>query len=70
MNVDIFYFEFKDFLTIVDSFSKFAQAISIAGKSAINVYDGLLNFFTSFDIPQKLILGSGLEFNNKTVKRF
>lgn len=68
VHADIFYFDTKNYLTLVDSFSKFAQAILIPGKSAINVCDALVKYFTSFGTPQHLIVDSGLEFKNETVK--
>lgn len=49
-HTEIFYFDFKDFLTIVDSVTKFALKIPVIGKSTINVCDVLdmLIFFTGF----------------------
>ena len=55
-------------MTLVDAFTKFAQAIPIEGKTAINVSNALIKYFSSFGIPEKLILDNAREFNNETVK--
>lgn len=54
---DIFYYN----LTIVDIFPKFAQAISISEKTAVNTYDALTKYFTGFGIPQKITLDTLIE---------
>lgn len=53
-----FYYNNNNYLTIVDAFSKFAQAIPIKRKTAINICDSLTKFFASFGILQKINLDS------------
>lgn len=68
VHIDTFTYDNKNYLTLVDSFTKFAQAYHIIGKTAIDISNALIKYFTSFGIPEKLILDNGTEFNNDTVK--
>ena len=68
VHIDVFFYDNKIYLTLVDSFSKFAQAIQIPGKNAINVSNALIKYFSFCGIPEKLIIDNGTEFNNDTVK--
>ena len=68
VHIDVFTFDNQNYLTLVDAFTKFAQAIPIEGKTAINVSNALIKYFSSFGIPEKLILDNAREFNNETVK--
>lgn len=36
-HIDLFYFDSKDFPTMIDSFFKFTQTIPIPGKTPVNV---------------------------------
>lgn len=67
-HVDVLYYKTKNYLNIADYFSKFAQAISVTGKTAINVCDTWTKYFTSFGIPHQIISDSGWKFNNEAVK--
>lgn len=68
IHIDIFTFDKQMYLTIVDAFSKFAQAFPIISKTAIHVSNALIKYFTSFGIPRNLVLDNGTEFNNIAVK--
>lgn len=48
---DIFYFDIKEFLTVVDSFSKFVQVIPIPGKTHVDSCDELMKYVTGYGIP-------------------
>lgn len=68
VHIDVFFYDNKMFLTLVDSFSKYAQAIQIPGKNAISIANALIKYFSFCGIPEKLIIDNGTEFNNDTVK--
>ncbi|WP_253302428.1 reverse transcriptase domain-containing protein [Wolbachia endosymbiont of Psylliodes chrysocephala] len=68
VHVDLFFFDKKIYLTIVDSFTKFAQAQEVIGKTAIHISNGLIKYFASFGVPEKLIIDNGTEFNNEVIQ--
>lgn len=68
IHIDVFRFNNKNYLTLVDAFTKLAQAIPIAGKTAINISEALIQYFTAFGVPETIIADQGTEFNNDTVK--
>lgn len=57
-------------LTIIDTFSKFAQAYQIPRINAVNVLDGLLIFISHYGIPQVIVCDNGIEFNNNSFSDF
>lgn len=68
VHIDVFYYNSKMYLTLVDAFSKYAQAIEIPGKNAINIANALIKYIAFAGIPEKIILDNGAEFKNETVK--
>ena len=68
IHIDVFIFDGKNYLTLVDAFSKLGQAIFIEGKTAIHVSNALIKYFTFYGTPEKLVADNGTEFNNETVK--
>lgn len=68
LHIDLFIFNGKSYLTIIDSFTKLAQAFEILGKTAVHVSKALIKFFTSFGVPEKIVADSGKEFKNETVR--
>lgn len=68
IHVDVFTYDTKLYFTLVDAFSKFAQALPLPGKTALHICNALIKYFTCSGIPQNIILDSGREFYNETVK--
>lgn len=68
VHMDIFTYAAKNYLTLVDAFTKFGQAILITGKTAIHVSNALVKYFSNFGIPINIVVDNGREFNNETVK--
>lgn len=60
----------EKFLTVIDTFSKFAQAYHIPGVNAINILDGLLTFISHYGLPQMIVCDNGNEFDNNNFKDF
>lgn len=55
-------------LTLLDEFSKFAQAYVLEDKTSKSVIKGLLTYFQHFGIPKRLHMDQGLEFKNKNMQ--
>ena len=68
IEADIFHFEGEKYLTIIDRWTKLASAWPIVNKSANNVLEALLFFFSTFDCPKMIIFDRGREFYNKKVR--
>lgn len=68
LHMDAFVMEQKIFLTIIDAFSKLAQAFEIPAKTAIHISEKLITYFTFYGTPEKIISDQGKEFNNSIVK--
>ena len=68
-NMDLFTIEGTTFLTVIDAFTKLAQAYQVSSKNAIEICDKLLIFFQHYGVPEKITFDSGLEFQNDTVKK-
>ncbi|KAK9751742.1 Integrase zinc binding domain [Popillia japonica] len=58
----------QNFLTIIDVFTKYAQAYLINGKTAVEVVEKLIESFSIHGTPQQIVMDNGLQFNNATLK--
>ena len=70
IHIDKLTLDGSKFLTIIDSFSKYAQAYHIASNNSLDVAKNLLTFFTHHGVPKKIISDNGAEFNSSLVKEF
>lgn len=66
--IDLFSIEGKYYLTIIDSFSKLAQALEIPDRSTPEVARALIKYFSFYGVPSKISSDPGSEFNNKLMK--
>ena len=66
--MDVFNARNQKFLTIIDAFTKFAQAIPIASKNAVDTADALITYFSLYGLPDEIICDQGTEFSNNIVK--
>ncbi len=57
-------------LTVIDCFSRFAQAIPLKSKKGVDVLEGLQKAFENMGIPKKMQTDDGKEFYNKHVGSF
>lgn len=56
------------FLTIIDNFSKFAQAIPLQATSSVHIAEALLQFFSVLGLPMKITTDSDTKFENDVIK--
>lgn len=64
IHLDTYTLDKVKFLTIIDSFSKYAQAYALTSLSATEICDNLITFFSHHGIPAKIITDNGTEFKN------
>lgn len=66
--IDTFSIEGKNYLTIVDAFSKLGQAFEINTKSTPEVVRALIKYFSLYGTPSRISSDPGTEFNNTLLK--
>lgn len=66
--IDLFTIDSKCYLTVVDAFSKLAQALEISNRSTPEVVRALIKYFSFYGIPRKISCDPGSEFNNELMK--
>lgn len=70
LHIDTFSFQNSKFLTIIDLFSRYAQAYLLKDGTSISVLSKLRHYFAHHNIPQKIVCDEGKEFKNKTFMEF
>lgn len=68
VHIDTITIQKEQFLTIIDSFSKYAQIYKLHSLNSIDIIDNLLKFFSYLGIPKKIICDNGTEFKNNNLK--
>lgn len=68
INIDTLSLNKEKYLTIIDQFSKFAQVYKLNTANALEITNSLIEFFTQYKVPSKIIHDPGTEFNNSLVK--
>lgn len=56
------------FLTIIDNFSKFAQAIPLNAASSVHIAEALIQAFSVLGLPLKITTDSDTKFDNDVIK--
>lgn len=67
---DLFYLDGKDFLLVVDMFSKYPELISLENTTSGNVINKLKNLFARYGIPKILYSDNGPQFASVEFKNF
>lgn len=66
--IDTFSFQNCKFLTIIDSFSRYAQAYFIKDGTGVTVLNKIRHYFTHHNYPKRIVCDQGKEFFNKTFR--
>ena len=66
--MDTFQLEQQKFLTLIDPFSKYAQAYPLTPLNSIEITNCLVSFFTHHGVPKLIITDNGREFQNTVIK--
>lgn len=56
------------YLTIIDSFSKFAQIYKLPSLNSLDVVSKLIQFFSCYGVPKRIVTDNGTEFKNTNLK--
>ena len=67
IHLDTYTLEKEKFLTIIDSFSKYAQAYHLNTLAASEIADTLICFFSHHGVPIKIVIDNGTEFKNTVI---
>lgn len=70
VHLDLLSVETQKYLTIIDSFSKYAQAYHLRDATAISVIQALLTFSTHHGLPLTIVTDRGPEFTNQLFSEF
>lgn len=68
LHIDKFTVETYKFLTIIDSFSRYAQAYPLNSSTSVEIVNGLMKFFAHHGVPTTIISDNGAEFSGSLVK--
>lgn len=70
VHLDLFTVQGEKFLTIVDAFSKYAQAYYLRDATAVSIVQALIKFCTHHGIPLTVVSDNGTEFTNQLFAEF
>ena len=70
IHIDLLSIQNEKYLTIVDVFSKYAQAYHIRDGTAISILQALLKFCTHHGLPLTIVSDNGTEFTNQLFNEF
>lgn len=68
IHIDTIKLERGSFLTIVDSFSKYAQGYKLNSCESMEIANNLIKYFTHHCTPDQIISDNGNEFKNAVIK--
>lgn len=70
VHLDLFTAHNEKYLTIVDAFSKYAQAYYLRDGTALSVIQALLGYCTHHGVPMIVVTDRGTEFTNQLFSEF
>jgi len=70
IHIDIYFVNGTYNLTVIDKFSKFAQAYPLDNRNSIKIIAALSQFMSNFGIPKKLVFDQGTEFSGNLFNDF
>lgn len=70
VHLDLFTVQNEKYLTIIDAFSKYAQAYHLKDSTAVSVVQSFLIFCTHHGVPITIVTDQGPEFTNQLFSEF
>lgn len=70
VHIDTFQAQGQKFLTIIDTFSKYAQAYPLSGMLGTEIVKAFLIFMTHHGLPSLVVMDNGTELKNSVVQEF
>lgn len=68
LHMDIFQLKGEKYLTLLDKFSKFGQALKIPREDSLEICKALTHFFSCFGVPQKIVMDNATAFKTQNCK--
>lgn len=69
LHTDTITIENKTYLTIIDTFTKLAQAIEIPNKTALTIADAFINYFSYYGTPESITADNGTGFKSDIIQQ-
>lgn len=66
--MDLYSSDGNTFLTVIDNFTKYAQAIHLQAATSVHIAEALLQLFSYLGIPCKITTDSDHKFDNEIIK--
>ncbi|KAL1122319.1 hypothetical protein AAG570_003724 [Ranatra chinensis] len=66
--MDVFTFQKNKFLTLIDTFSKFALTYHLKSVQAIEIANKIIKFLSNYPTPRLIVTDNGPEFDNNVVR--
>lgn len=70
LHIDVFHIKAKQFLTIIDPFSKYAQAYLIEDQTGISILNKLRHFFSHHNFPKRIVFDNATNFNSNVITEY
>uniref|UniRef100_A0A0K8S4R0 RNA-directed DNA polymerase n=1 Tax=Lygus hesperus TaxID=30085 RepID=A0A0K8S4R0_LYGHE len=70
VHIDTLTIEKQKFLTVIDKFSKYAQAYPLKSLTSVEITRKLLTFISHHGNPLEIIMDNGNEFSSSIIKEF
>lgn len=70
LHVDTFTYKASKFLTIIDAFSKYAQAYLLKTTTATEILNKFRHYIAHHDRPKRIVSDQGSEFKNRTFREY
>lgn len=70
VHIDLLTIQTEKYLTIVDVFSKYAQAYHVRDGTAVSILQALLRFCSHHGLPLTIVSDNGTEFTNQLFNEF
>lgn len=70
LHIDIFHMKSTHFLTLIDPFSKYAQAYHIADQTSISILSKLRHFFSHHNYPKRIVIDNAANLTANIIDEY